>query len=247
MLDPATIYILSLIVISLVLLLLGIGAFYLSLVQKNAKLLEENAELKTKLGSEMQRVIQASEAEALKIIHEAKQIASNIQIGKTELEEVLLSKFEEQSRSALTNIQKEVQTYLDHSQKELQKITADVPVKIAETTDIVRSTLQVQFDAKLVDIGKMLDQEVGKLTTTIHADIGAYKKSMIEEIDREGLLVIKNIARRVVQKELTTDEHEKLVMKALEEAKRANFFAEEPDLPSNQQDPKNVDAKKKVV
>ena len=46
----------------------------------------------------------------------------------------------------------------------------------------------------------------------------------MREIDESIVMILKEVARKVLAKEISQEEHEKLVLKALEEAKRQGGF-----------------------
>jgi flagellar biosynthesis/type III secretory pathway protein FliH len=56
-------------------------------------------------------------------------------------------------------------------------------------------------------------------------DIESYKASRIKDFEKELFTIVQKISAEILQKELTQEEHEKQVMKALERAKEEKLFS----------------------
>ena len=85
---------------------------------------------------------------------------------------------------------------------------------------IESKTTQAQNDARnlIIEAYKKAESEVQE-----------YKSARLKQIEESLVYILENIAKRVLVKEISQDEHEKLVLKALEEAKRQGIFNDNSD------------------
>lgn len=111
-------------------------------------------------------------------------------------------KFSQAYDSFIANVSKDVKARLDMG---LQKIIADTQTEMKSTVNTVNSTLS--------NLYKGFDVEVAE-----------YKKSILKQIDRLGVDVIKQVSLKVLGKTLNKKEQEDLVIKSLDEAKKLGFF-----------------------
>ncbi len=58
----------------------------------------------------------------------------------------------------------------------------------------------------------------------VRSEIESYKKMMLERIDQAAVEMVKDIAKQVLGASLTKEEHQKLVLEALKEAKESHVL-----------------------
>lgn len=73
-------------------------------------------------------------------------------------------------------------------------------------------------------IGKQVEYIIGAIVKKAQEDIAAYKQNQLEGIDAEVKKIVDKVAPEVLGKALSLDEHEDLVWRALERAKKEGLF-----------------------
>lgn len=212
-------YIIILIAVALVLLLVGVVISYLRMINKYLKLKEgRDSQL------DPQTILANSQLKAQKILEDAHVQARAImaksenflkdeegQVAK-ELERVsqIYAKAYEQ---ALSNMQQD-------SLKMFANIPQDIKLFVVKALDDFRVTLASE-------VARAQTQTLSALAASIkgaQAEIEKYKAERMHQVDESAVKLISEVTRKVLGKSISLDEHEKLVMRALEEAKRQGIL-----------------------
>jgi flagellar biosynthesis/type III secretory pathway protein FliH len=98
----------------------------------------------------------------------------------------------------------------------IQNIPQDIKITLISVID--------SFRLSLTDEIKRAQSEANKVVMDAYkeslASIERYKQERMKQVDDSILDIVKEVTKKVLSKTLTIEEHEKLVYKALEEAKR---------------------------
>ncbi|GAF70001.1 unnamed protein product, partial [marine sediment metagenome] len=168
--------------------------------------------------------LKRTQIEAQKLIDEASQKAQEI-IRNTKT-------FTDKSTNLLTQeIQNATQNYavlygetLRRIQDESVKIVATIPNDVKESVinelTSLRSILQDELKRSQEEARKI----IGQVYKEVETEIENYKEKRMKQLDDSILEIVEQVSRKVLAKEISLEEHEKLVMKALEEAKRQEIF-----------------------
>jgi hypothetical protein len=101
---------------------------------------------------------------------------------------------------------------------------------------VINQDIVVVREAIISQLTKMqaeIQTEVAKTYESLELNLTSYKKARMAQIDQAIFDIIEEVSRKVLEKEISAEEHEKLVMKALEEAKNQNvFFSDNGDTES---------------
>ena len=217
--DQTVLYIIILVAIALVLLLIGVVLAYLRIVKryldlKEGKIEEVDPRIIIKQEQEKsQRILEDAQFQAHQVITKAQAfLATNESVLSKELE------------ITTQDYAKKYEGNLEIVQKNIIKILENIP------EDSKKMLL-----AEISNIKKSLAEEIGKAATEAKAavteaykkaedEVVIYKNERLRQADESIIFILKQVARKVLAKEISQDEHEKLVLKALEEAKRQGIF-----------------------
>lgn len=219
MTDSIFLYTAILIITSLALLLVGVIILYLRLVRKFLSLREgEGKDLDPqailfKAQSKSQDILEDAHRKASEIVGRAEKFL-NAQEGKVSQELEKASKsYANYFLDSLRKVEEEAKKSLTGVPEEIKKVYATEVVNI-------RTTLEAQL-AKAREDSRQIVLEAYKKA---EAEVENYKKQRLNQIDESIIIILQEVARRVLSREINQEEHEKLVMKALEEAKRQHVF-----------------------
>ena len=222
--EQTLLYIIILTAIALIILLIGVVVAYLRMVKKYLDLKEIGTE-----GVDPQTIIRQAQEKAQRILdnaqHDARETISkasnyldiNQNLVAKELQrasQIYAKKYEQILLATQDNIIKTIQTIPEDSKK----------VLLSEISTI-RTLLSGQVQ-KAADEAKSLVTDAYKKA---EQEVENYKNVRMREIDESIVMILKEVARKVLAKEISQEEHEKLVLKALEEAKRQNVFLSNKD------------------
>jgi hypothetical protein len=102
----------------------------------------------------------------------------------------------------------------------LQTITQDIKQQGIKELDAFTSGMQQQIQEAQVELKK----SVSKGYAQVEEDIKGYKRMRIKQVNEVIFEILKETSKRVLGKTLSFKEHEDLVIKSLEEAKKENVF-----------------------
>ncbi|KKQ51414.1 hypothetical protein A2865_02815 [Candidatus Woesebacteria bacterium RIFCSPHIGHO2_01_FULL_39_17] len=222
--DQSLIYIIFLLLAALVLLLVGLVIAYLRLL---TKLTSSKSE---KLTVDPRNLLIQAQTKGQKILEEAYTKAREILARSDDFSKDQEVKISEELKKSTNIYVNKYQDILEKTQEESIKILQNIPEDI-----------KALFLKEIGEVRKNLIQEVEKVEKDARqivldayqkaeADVEKYKLERMRQVDESIILILKDVARKVLSKEINKEEHEKLVMKALEEAKRQRVFNKQGDL-----------------
>ena len=216
--DQSLIYIVFLVLASLILLLVGIITSYLRLISKLTSFKGEKSAVDT--GN---LLIQA-QIRAQKILEEAHVKAREMLTRNDSFSKDLETKIEEELAKSMKMYVDKYDETLEKTEKEsikvLQNIPSDIKTLFLKEIEVVRQNLSQEVQKVEKDARQIVMDAYQK----VEAEVEKYKLERIKQVDESIILILKDVARKVLSKEINKEEHEKLVLKALEEAKRQGVF-----------------------
>ncbi len=223
-LDTTTLYILMLLVSALGLLLLSMVVMYVRLIKKHTDLLSDftstkrkEKELQDKLHFEAQvkaqEIIEVARKQAQKLLEdattfsEADEKSLDVLIEQTKKQYAdkysqLLASFEKKSDQAFVHLSDDVKQYIIKEMDHFQEL-------LGQELKNFHSVAQERF--------------VGAYTK-MEQEIDLIKEQRLRRLDERILTIVEGISQDVLGKEISIDEHEKLILKSLEEAKKQHVF-----------------------
>jgi len=142
------------------------------------------------------------------------------------------STFGAQTKEILESELKKTQTVeLDYYRKALEEtklgavatlggISKDVKDEVVRQIEAVRSSLAIEMQKVQLETRQMLASSYKKM----EEDLEIHKKERLKKIDEKIFEILKVVALRSVGKSLSFEDHEDVVIKALEDAKRENVL-----------------------
>ena len=151
---------------------------------------------------------------------------------------VLVLYFLRRSKTHEQELGKFLETAKDQLEMHKKEVSDEAAIKITKALEVVKKVEQVasQFetqaqqeydqiveDAKIErrEILAQAKSEVADFYTQADAEIEQYKAERMREVERNLVKLIIAITQKVVEVGLTPEQHEQIIMKALEEVKRS--------------------------
>lgn len=218
--DQGLIYIVVLIFTVLVIFLIGIVIAYIRSIKRHASIKEGGEKY-----PDPKALLLRAHAKSQKIIEEATERANQI-----------ISSTEDLKKNDLGQIQKEIEKaqkenyeiykssvykIQDESMKLLQNVPEYIKALLSKEILSVKDDLVAEIKVAHENAKEIITQAYKKADD----EVEVYKKVRMEALDKTTINIVQRISRKVLNKEIEAADHEKLVMKALEEAKRQNIFS----------------------
>lgn len=218
-LESTLIYTVILLIVALILLLIAVVVGYLRLINKYLALKQGGDEqidpkvLLAQAQAKSQKILEDAYSESKKIMAKSQEFLVR--------EEGEIAK----------ELGKTTQTYLNVYSKTLDDINTNSTKVVQALPNEIKTFVVTAID----DFRLSLSQEVAKVANQTsqalkegyikaQQEVEAYKKERLRQIDEQALKLIQEVTRKVLGKEISLEEHEKLVLKALEEAKRQGIL-----------------------
>lgn len=160
---------------------------------------------------EARRVIQEASNKASDILKESRYLSDKV---KTTLE-ADLSRLPQAQEDIYRQVFKKVG---DEAIGILQRVAEDMKMQAQQQTRDFGLTLQKQAELSQEDVKKSIDSVYEHL----EEDVNKYKSQRFAQIDRAVHRVIEDIVREVLGRAISAQEHEQLILQALDEARRSN-------------------------
>jgi F0F1-type ATP synthase membrane subunit b/b' len=197
---------------------------YFSLLNRFLKLKEKREE---NFQKEFENILKDTQFKMQKIVDEtygkSRQIISSAELFAEKQNKVLE---EELTRS--THVYLEMyQKTINNLEANIEKTTSSIPDQIKEVFVAKLSTVSEQFSNNLIKITEEFKKSIDIAYKNIELQIQSYRDERYKQIDRSMVEIIQQIAKKVLMKQINAEEHEKIVTKALEDAKRTGIFTGE--------------------
>ncbi|KKQ24834.1 MAG: hypothetical protein US62_C0013G0006 [Candidatus Woesebacteria bacterium GW2011_GWA1_37_8] len=220
--DPVLIYLILFTLSSLVLLIVGLLIAYLNLLNRYSKTKKSSA-----VDDDISPMFRDTEARLKSIVDNASAQAAQTISSTQYFTEKQLKIFEDE-------VNKSAAMYLNLYQRTLENLERETAKEIKAIPEVLRrdlgaslSGISALFKDDVVKIATEVKDSLDRAYKNIEIDIEEYKKTRLTQVDKSIADIILQIARRVLVKEINKDEHEKLVLKALEDAKKSGMFSED--------------------
>jgi len=209
--DESVFYTLILTIVSLIILCVVLVFLYIKEIRSRKKESAQDIE---------QSVVEKAEKKSVKILEEAYSKARGIIASADEYlkrEEGALAKALENAQNVyIRSYNDAIKASEERAERMIQNIPQDIKITLISVID--------SFRLSLTDEIKRAQSEANKVVMDAYkeslASIERYKQERMKQVDDSILDIVKEVTKKVLSKTLTIEEHEKLVYKALEEAKR---------------------------
>lgn len=217
------------------LLLTGFGFTVFSFLKHMHPSKDESIELLKQAREKESRILAAAQDESARMIKEAAQNASHIVSNA----EVIVRNAEQDMKAALSSqLQKEEQKLagisdeimaayrltLESAKKEYDKTAESAARGIADGAHDAIKEFQAFFTEKTVQYQSVVDQHIKEWHAEARKEIHDYKREAMKKIDDGIYQIVLSVAKQVLGKTISMEEHQALIVRALDEAKKEGFF-----------------------
>lgn len=173
-------------------------------------------------------------AKSQKIIEDAtdkaRQVVESAETLKLKNIEVVQKQIEHAQSENLKIYQDSVAKIQNESMKVLQNVPEYIKTLLTKEVLIVKDDILKEIKLATENAKNLINQAYKQAED----EVAEYKKVRMSALDKTAINIIQQISRKVLNKEIEMSEHEKLVIKALEEAKRQNIFSDEDSYQESQ-------------
>jgi F0F1-type ATP synthase membrane subunit b/b' len=118
---------------------------------------------------------------------------------------------------------KNYQSQFKDGGQEIQKIVSEISQQAAEEIKKVSGVLSEELAQKFGGIYQLTKGTLNNKVAETEKEIENYKKERLKEIDRKIYQLLAKVAKKTIGKAIDLSDHEKLVIEALEKAKKEIF------------------------
>lgn len=177
-----------------------------------------------RLKEEQDQQARASQAEAGKIITQARQRSQELITQAEVFSEKMRQDFAQEISQAKKIQDRAYQSILKTIQSEtanmLNNISNDITSQTSVQVQEFTTSLQKQILASQESVMAALKQDFQR----VQAEIKAYQADMHQRIDDSVHQILASVSSKVLGKTLNIEDHEELILNALAQAKRENMF-----------------------
>ena len=210
-------------------LLLGIITFFVVLSYHKA--LKEQRRLE----AELEKVKTTGSAEANKIIANAQENATavirNAQLKAQEIVksgDIFSAEYKQKFQASLLEL-------VELEKKQYQQIAVKVQEDSNKMLSSMSQGLNQQVQIEMKGFHSVMSQETTKVRdalsegikgaySEVHAQVEQYKNQMITQVNSAMFKIVSDATKKSLGEALSREQHEKIIVKALEEAKKQNVF-----------------------
>lgn len=210
-------------IIAIFILSISLGAIvisYTKTVRKLHDLYKEKSTAQKEMLKKSDHILEEAREKALKIVSDANLFDdSTKKMFDQELkmiQEGQVKTLEKLSYDLLNVYQKELTDLKENNIKLMSNISKDIENSvIAELKDFREILKKETYDSQ-----KIVETKIEETYKATQKEIEDYKTERLKKVEGQIFEIIQNVSREVLGKTLSRDEHEQLVMDALEKAKK---------------------------
>lgn len=213
-----------LIAIALGFIVAAVVILYVRLLREHNKLKEEKAALSAEAHRAAQEILEKAQKEGEQLINQAHQkaaeIIKNTEVLSTDSKNKMLAALEEVSRANTQNFKKTLSDAKNDIATVLSKVSTDLASSALGEVATFRGTLQKD----LITTQAALSAAVNEGYKKIEEEMAKYRQVRLSQVDETIFEILREVTQKIIGRVVSFEEHEELVKKSLEEAKRQNVF-----------------------
>lgn len=179
---------------------------YRKILERLHQLQQKELEVKEKMHSEAQKILDDAYQKAAKIFADADLLKS--EQGKV--------------------LERQIKAFNEQQDKTYQNIVNDIK---KQTVDIIEQVATESKEVIIADFKNMtsafqnqISAQYQKDYAAVQAEINDYKEKLKEDLKTRSVQILQEVAKRVFGKVIPIEDHEELIVKALEEAKKQHVI-----------------------
>lgn len=176
------------------------------------------------LDAQSARVVKSAEDKAKTVIDKAVERARDTLLEAESFNQDILDKLEmslRQTASEGLKLIREESTQIDKGYKAL---AGDIKQEYVEQADQTLQSIKATAARELEDFRQVLKQETTAEFKQVKEEIERYKQVKFREVDEAAKALVLRVSEEVLGKAISLDDHERLVIEALEKAKKEGVF-----------------------
>ena len=223
-LEPNLINILILVSISFGILLVGIIITYFWLIKKYLSLEHTKAQAQTEMGIQSQKLLSDAQVSANQIVKDATSKAEAIVKGAQNIDvsqqQMIVKALEAQSQKYIALYQTSLKAIEQQALSAVQGAPEEIKKGIQAQINLVGQNLSKE----LVGTQNQFRIAMDTAYKNMQIDLESYKKAKINKVDENVLEAIESIAQEVIARSIPVEDHEQLILKSLDQAKKEGLF-----------------------
>src|SRR3989344_7428029 len=213
-----------LIAIALGFIVAALVILYVKLLREHERLREEKARMAEAAQRQSQQILENAQKSAEILINDAHVKAGEV-IKRTEVlssdsKNKMLAELEEVSRLNIENFRNALSEAKAETVTVLSKVSKDLQSQALTEVASFRGNLQKE----IVSSQEALSAAVSEGYKKIEEEIGKYKTARLKQVDDTIFEILREVTQKIIGHAISFEEHEELVKKSLEEAKRQYIF-----------------------
>lgn len=219
-----TTYLILLLLSASTLLLVALFIAYIRLLARQEKMRREFAKKEEDYLNDLTRLRGGIEKQSLEILKEsqetAKKLIQKAQIVTKDYE----TKTNELLNKSISIVDQRFQESLLSVENKLTETMDSIPVLFEKNLTQESKEMKIRLIEEVSKAREDSEHAFAKAYEDVTLDLDKYKKGRIADFEKRFAQILQIIARNVLKKEIDPTEHEKLVIKALDEAKAQNVI-----------------------
>jgi F0F1-type ATP synthase membrane subunit b/b' len=197
---------------------------YRKLIEKYEKIRVSREEEEKALGVEREKVLAEAKVQAKQIVSDAQTRAGQLISeaasfgGKTQ--ELLGKELQKVQAVELGYYQKALQAARQDASASLGGLSQDVKEEVIKQIDTVRTSLTGEIQKAQLETKQMLSASYKKM----EEELAVYKAERMKKVDEKIFEILRDVAAKAIGKALSLEDHEDIVVKALEDAKKEHVL-----------------------
>jgi len=215
----------SVLLTSILGIILGAVALsYKELIKKYYLLRDEHEKVVTSEKARQEELLKKAKAESDLIIQSARQKAqetiNEAGIYSAKTKEIFEIEVKKASDTLINNFQEVLESAKTQTASAYGDISKDVRVEIVKQIETLRLALQQEIVRSQAEAKNVIAEQYKK----IEAETKAYKEEKLKRVDDEILALLKEVSSKAIGKVLNFQDHEDILIEALDNAKRQNLL-----------------------
>ena len=213
-----------LIAIALGFIVAALVILYVRLLREHGRLREEKVRMAELAQKEAEDILSKAQKSAEILINDAHlkagEIIKNTELLTSDSKNKMLAELEEVSRLNIENFRNALSSAKKDMVSVLDKVSVDLKSQALTEVSTFRGSLQKE----IVSSQEALSAAVSEGYKKIEEEIGKYKVARLRQVDDTIFEILREVTQKIIGRAISFEEHEELVKKSLEEAKRENIF-----------------------
>ncbi|MCS7092737.1 MAG: hypothetical protein NZM26_05335 [Patescibacteria group bacterium] len=207
-----------------VLLLIALFIAYLRLLARVEKMRQDFAKKEEGYLKDLANLRGGLEKQSIDILKESQEVAKRL-IQKAQL---VTKDYEAKTNNLLDNaiklIDQRFQESLLSMENKISEMMDLIPVEFEKNLNQEAKDLKIRLVEEVSKVREDSDKAFKEIYQKVENDLDKYKKARIADFEKRFAQILQIIARNVLKKEINPADHEKDVIKAIEEAKAQNVI-----------------------